>query len=193
MRREWVMPVVSLVVSLAALLSAPAVAGESYDPAYVDSAQSKALPDPARADASTASPAQAQVQAQYAQGQHATQLQARTEHQIAAQMEKFTAAHVAALNQSQPGNTATAGAAYVDPPVGGRDLVGELSAGGIPMRTRPPMAPETQAPPARQLGSALLQDAAGVVDSGIQREIQGPGGRIVLPQPPASPDQSPGW
>ena len=185
MRREWAL--------LVALLSAPAVAGESHDPAYVDSAQSKAVPDPARADASTASPAQAQVQAQYAEGQHAAQLQARTERQIAAQMEKFTAAHVAALNQSQSGTTATAGAAYLDPPIGGRDLVGELSAGGIPMRTRPPMTSETQAPPAQQLGSALLQDAAGVVDSGIQGAIEGPGGRIVLPQQPANPDQSPGW
>ena len=97
-------------------------------------------------------------------------------------MEQFTAAHVAALNQQQPPGTATVGAAYADPPVGGRDLVGELSAGGVPMRARPATTTEPQPTPARQLGAAMLQDAAGVLDNRIQGETEGSGGRVLLPQ-----------
>ena len=165
------------------LLSLP-VPAQQADPAYVDSLENKSIPDPARTDGRARSGAGAQVAQRQADDQamarHQAAQAAETERQIREQMDKFTAAHVAAVE----GQEQAAANAYADPPVGGHSMLRQLEATGAsgwrdePGTTR---APAEQTGITDQIGTALLQDVAGAVDAGIEREVYGRNGRIVLP------------
>jgi hypothetical protein len=173
-----------LVALVLYLLSLP-VSAQQADPAYVDSLENKSIPDPARTDGRSRSGAGAQVAQRHADDQAMARQQAAqaadTERHIREQMDKFTAAHVAAIDRQ--GQEATND--YADPPVGGhsmrRQLNGDTDPGGLPDAPGPTLAPTPQTGIGGQIGSALLQDAAGVVDASIERKVQGRSGRIVLP------------
>lgn len=176
------------------LLSLP-VSAQQADPAYVDSLENKSIPDPARTDGRSRSGAGAQVAQRHADDQamarHQAAQAAETERHIREQMDKFTAAHVAAVGRQ--GQEAAANG-YADPPVGGhsmrRQLNGDTNPGGLPDAPRPTLAPTPQTGMGDQIGSALLQDAAGAVDAGIERKVYGRNGRIVLPV--TASDDAPG-
>jgi hypothetical protein len=173
-----------LVALVLYLLSLP-VSAQQADPAYVDSLENKSIPDPARTDGRSRSGAGAQVAQRHADDQamarqHAAQA-ADTERHIREQMDKFTAAHVAAVGRQ--GQEAANG--HADPPVGGhsmrRQLNGDTDPGGLPYDPGTTRTPTQQTGITGQIGTALLQDAAGAVDAGIERKVQGRSGRIVLP------------
>ncbi|WP_242165432.1 hypothetical protein [Lysobacter sp. M15] len=175
------------------LLSLP-VSAQQADPAYVDSLENKSIPDPARTDGRSRSGAGAQVAQRHADDQamarHQAAQAAETERHIREQMDEFTAAHVAAIE----GQEQAAANAYADPPVGGhsmlRQLEGSTGAAGWPDDPGTNRAPTPQTGIGGQIGSALLQDAAGAVDAGIERKVYGRNGRIVLPV--TASDDAPG-
>ena len=109
MRHEWLF-------CLSLLACAPD-ARAAHDPAYVDSPESRAMPDPARADG-VAQPSPVMAEALYAQQQ-----QVESERRIAEQMDRFAAAQAEAMAKAQGTGEAPSEAMYPDPPVGGRDLI----------------------------------------------------------------------
>ena len=175
------------------LLSLP-VSAQQADPAYVDGLENKSIADPARTDGRSRSGAGAEVAQRQADDQamarHQAAQAAETERHIREQMDKFTAAHVAAVE----GQEQAAANAYADPPIGGhsmlRQLDGDTDTGGLAYDPGTPRAPMQQTGITGQIGTALLQDAAGAVDAGIEREVYGRNGRIVLPV--TAPDDPPG-
>jgi hypothetical protein len=161
-------------LALVFILVPALAAAQSSDPAYVDSPQSKAVPDPARADRRSGT-AQA-LAAQEASMQQAEMARedaeriAEVERTMREQVEKLTAAH-AAQRRAQQDAMADTG-----PPIGGRSLLDETW--HDPMRAD---AGSMQASPARQIGSALLQDVGGVIDARVEREIHGDEGPVYFP------------
>lgn len=171
MRHEWVL--------LVGLLSAPAMAADSYDPAYVDSPQSKAEPDPARADGNSSTRARTQAQIRSDEDRHTAERAAEAERQIAERMNQFAAAHAATLNQQMRAGASGSNTSS-DIPVGGRDLIREAT------------DERARSGSARQSGSALLDDAAAVSNANLGQEILGPDGRVIAPTLPQSgPDRGP--
>lgn len=169
------------VLALVFILAPALAAAQSSDPAYVDSPQSKAVPDPARTDRGSGS-AQAMAAQEYSAEQAQMQAEqaermAEVERNMREQVEQITAAHTAA-RQAQQGGLAESG-----PPIGGRSLLRQDDVDQMwrdPFRQQP--AP-TQPGAGRQIGSALLQDAGGLLDARLQRERYGDGGRVYLPEP----------
>lgn len=144
------------------------------DPAYVDSPANKSKRDPARADGGE--------QFAYAQNRVAPAQPLETTDdqlgEIRDQLDRLEAAQ-SATSQEQQGSEDR----YRDPPIGGRGLVSDLTRGSytdpydnVSMSNRP-----RNASPGSQIGSGLMQDAAGVVDSRIRNEINGNDGRVYLP------------
>lgn len=180
------------------LLCVPCLHAQEQDPAYVDSPANKARPDPARADA-RGDKAVARS-AEYASARHTSaEDQAAAEaaqQEMLAQIERMTAAQVEAAYRGQQQGLAAAGQnqqydTYADPPIGGRSMIDDVRRDpgygyGSPtqqiMIAPPqPAGPGPQASPRQQLGSALLQDTAGVIDARTRREIYGNAGPVYLP------------
>jgi hypothetical protein len=151
------------------LVFAPAfAAAQSSDPAYVDSPQSKALPDPARADGRAGgSPESRQYAEDAALARRDAERIAEAQRQIQEQFERISAQQAA----SPPPQNAAPGAAVQAelPPVGGRSLWREARA---------------------QMGAGALQDTGGLLDAGIGRAA-GSTQRVTLPDPAAAPTADP--
>lgn len=155
------------------LLCLLAGSAHANDPAYVDNPANKSKRDPARADGGE----------QFAYAQYPVapaETPATTDDQlgeIREQLDRLEAAQSAApqAQGSQDG--------YRDPPIGGRGLVSDLTRGSFADDYgSASTSNQTQnAGMGRQIGSGLMQDAAGVVDSRIQNEINGGNGRVYLP------------
>jgi hypothetical protein len=182
----------------ALLLCVPCLYAQEHDPAYVDSPANRARPDPARADASggnagARAPEYASARHTSAEDQAAAEA---AQQEMLAQIERMTAAQVEAAYRGQQQGLAAAGqdsqyGLYADPPIGGRSMIDDVrrDAGfGLGPSTQPitiappqPAAAGPQASARQQLGSALLQDTAGVIDARTRREIYGNAGPVYLP------------
>lgn len=143
------------------LVFAPAfAAAQPSDPAYVDSPQSKALPDPARADGRAGgSPESRQYAEDAALARRDAERIAEAQRQIQEQFERISAQQAAAP-QRQDGELVEQDGASL-PPVGGNSLL---------------RAARTQ------MGAGLLQDGAGMLDAELDRAGGGTP-RATLPDP----------
>lgn len=172
--------VLALMIALAPAFAAFA---QSSDPAYVDSPQSKAVPDPARTDRTSGSAVASREQQQYAEQEEIArqnaQIIAETERNIEAQIERLNAAQGTTMQQAEAGQFGPGATAA---PIGGRSLLRDMRGRADRMAQASLPAPEQPQPSAgQQIGSALVQDGAGLLDATIQRKIEGDGGRIYLP------------
>ena len=189
-----------LAIFIALLLCVPCLHAQEHDPAYVDSPANRARPDPARADAGGGN-ARARAP-EYASARHASAEDQATaeaaQQEMLAQIERMTAAQVEAAYRGQQQGLAAANqdqqyGLYADPPIGGRSMIDDLRRDAVlghgpstqPIMLAPPApavpGPGPQASTRQALGSALLQDAAGVIDARTQREIYGHAGPVYLP------------
>lgn len=182
----------SLVLALA--LCAPLAVQAQDDPAYVDSAAGRSIPDPARADGgtyvATAPPAAAPSTAGGLPNMAPLM-----------QMQALQAAQQQPLRgvgpptgMGQPGAVPGIG----QPMAMGRGYgpAMELPAGvsqGYGMPAGASVAP--QAGPWQQVRSGLMQDVGGLIDARIQRQIYGPDGPVtVYPAPGVPPTlDGSGW
>jgi hypothetical protein len=154
---------------LLALTPAFAAGAQSSDPAYVDSPQNKAVPDPARADHGVFATVESRRYAEDAQlARNDAERMAEAERSIQAQIERFSAAQAAA---NQPSGAMDTGSDPSLPPVGGRSLAREVRA---------------------QLGQGLMQDAADALDARIQRETRSDAWNGRPPPPGTTPPQGAG-
>ena len=159
---------------------------QAQDPAYVDGPAGNAESDPARADGGAPSPASQGRALDHADDERSRAEQlARTQEQLAAQIAAAQAA--AAQSQQQSAQDEE----YSGPPIGGRSMLREVERYGYgagnsrydpAMDAGTPRQGVAGATPAQQVGSALIQDAAGVADSHLQRKINGEYGRVVFPR-----------
>ena len=187
-------------VLLLAMLPVMAASAQN-DPAYVDSPESKSTPDPARTDgvsARSGSRGAAGMAYREDDAMNAAE-QARQEQESIERMQRITAAQVAAVQMGQQQAMAASAAqqqGYEDPPIGGNRMMRQLDTGrgqdmgysGNLVRTghpgghapMPPMpAPQSGASARQQMGSALVQDVAGLADAAIQKETGR--NRVILP------------
>lgn len=178
------------------MLSVSAPHAQGQDPAYVDSPASRAMPDPARADGGTTSREGSRPVADSHAGDERSQ-----EEQLALTQQRIEA-QIAAARAAAQAQYGSVDDGYADPPIGGHSMLRAVESEdyGMQRRTYDPRmdagAPQARgaAPtPGQQIGSALIQDAAGVADSHLQRKINGEHGRVILPrydlygEPPAGP------
>jgi hypothetical protein len=187
-----------LAIFIALLLCVPCLHAQEYDPAYVDSPANRVRPDPARADAGggnagARAPEYASARHTSAEDQAAAEA---AQQEMLAQIERMTAAQVEAAYRGQQQGLAAANqdqqhGLYPDPPIGGRSMIDDVRRDpdhGYGSATQPimlappgPVAAGPQASARQQLGSALLQDAGGVIDARTQRELYGNAGPVYLP------------
>lgn len=173
------------------------------DPAYVDSPAGRSIPDPARADGGTV--VAGAVSAASAPGGGTPAMTPLMQMQMqalrAAQQQPAQAA------SPQPGMGQAYGPAGMGPPMGpgqGYGLSGMGQQAGMgPAGDMPDAGQQAGMPagyggaptgysamqpgPMQQLGSGLMQDAAGLIDAGIQRQT---GPVVVYPSPGAMPNGS---
>lgn len=206
-----------LLLTTALLLSLPAAVLAQNDPAYVDGPAGRAMADPARADGGSviASPAPAAAPGAIGAGMNAAGAPgaaASPEAQLQMQMAQMLAAQQQAQGgmqdpsgamggygqqpgaYGQPGAGTTPGGYYGQPAQPGYGGYGGAGYGGVQQGYG---QPQPQAPgPMQQIGSALMQDAGGLIDNRIQREVYGPNGPVVTSPAPGVPpqyDPSGGW
>lgn len=197
-------------LSLVGLLTAHPACAAGYDPAYIDSPESKSIPDPARADMVAGSAQLSGYQEEYEEQQYAQQAQADAQKQVAAQVQQYTA--IAQQAQQQQGSAGgLPGDPNVGPPIGGRSLIRDSNAslgygqspydinnsqgsGGGQGQGAPGAYPGQQASPLRQIGGALLQDATNATNANLQRKIYGNDARVLVPlTTPNAPPSDQGW
>ncbi len=157
------------------------------DPAYVDSPANRARPDPARADGGGDGPA-ASASAEYAAaGSLTPDEEAASERERLAEIERRTAAQVAAAYRGHQQGMAAAmrEQSYTDPPIGGHSLMDNVGRdrdhGFDPVLSSAPVGADPNASARRQIGSALTQDAAGLIDAKARNEIYGSNGPVYFP------------
>lgn len=179
-------------LAIAILLCAPGLPALAQDPAYVDDPANRAVPDPARADGGGDRPPATPVAFDgdaSNPGEFADDEAAAREALMATQ--RMAAAHAeAAYRGHLEGMAAARGdddGADADPPVGGRSLLDDVRRGSgmgyayDPYASRPAAAPPPETGPRQQIGAGLMQDAAGILDAKVRREIYGEGGPVYLP------------
>lgn len=151
------------------LVLAPALVAvaQSSDPAYVDSPQSKAVPDPARADGGVGLSAESRQHAEHAQlARSDAERMAQVERDIQAQIERINAQQAAQSPQQD-----AAGQAAEDPslpPIGGYSLLREVR---------------------DQRDTGLSQDTMGVgrAGAGAQRRVPPIPGEVPAASPMGGP------
>ncbi len=168
------------------LLCAPGLHAQE-DPAYVDSPANNARPDPARADGGGDGPV-ASAPAEYAAAESMTpEEETAAERERLAEIERRTAAQVAAAyrGQQQGMEAAMREQAYADPPIGGHSFMDDIGRdrdhGVDPVMSPAPAAANPNAGARQQIGSALMQDAAGLIDAKARNEIYGSTGPVYFP------------
>lgn len=173
--------------TLAALLClCSGAAFAQQDPAYVDSAAGRAVPDAARADAG---PAMAAGHA--GSTTHFDAEAAFAEYMAAAQApgEAGLAVHATQPMQVQamqaPGGHGAVDVAVADPPIGGRDLVAEMTRARAMQGGQ--RQPDAWPSPATQAAAGTPADANGLLDARLHRVGPGSSGQVILPMQPGLP------
>lgn len=151
-----------LLLACAALGSPREVQAQS-DPAYVNSPAGRAVPDPARADGGTHRARSSATPAGALPGDGADP----------ATLAQAQALQLQALQLQQAQATESP-----DRIAGGIPGLPGTTQDAVPQSDIPPAGPGTAPQPGafRQMQSGLMQDAAGIIDAGIQRQIYGPNG-----------------
>lgn len=203
---------------LALALCTPMAAQAQDDPAYVDGPAGRALPDPARADggsfgssANAVPNTAALIEMRLQALQQQQQLMQGPTPQTGGppgtvQGMGQPMAMGPAYGGAGPGQRAGMDQGYGVPAMGSQAGAGEGYGYGVPGMASPtgmgagygvPPGPGAapQPGPMQQIGSGLMQDAAGVLDANIQRQIYGPNGPVVAYPPPGVPPMGngPGW
>ena len=141
------------VPALLAILATAQIA-IARDPAYIDSPAGR-VPDPARADGGSISPADAQMLRPETGAGTGNDQAALLQMQI-----QLTQQAMASAREHEASDVAQMQAA--------------TAATGQPVSSPTPM---------QQVGSGLLLDVGGLIDAGIQRQIDGSNGRVIVAPP----------